>query len=106
MGLFAFKSTEWALDVLTKLIKADIRLHNAEVIEKDMAIIFVVNHFTRVETIILPYLFYKNIGMEVWSVAAEELFNGRIGHYMRTMGTVSTKDPNRLRRARNSRTAA
>jgi esterase/lipase/1-acyl-sn-glycerol-3-phosphate acyltransferase len=95
MPSIAFRSTKWTLDIGTKLSKADIRVHNADRITDDMAIIFVVNHFTRVETFMLPYVLHKHTGREVWSLAAAELFKGRIGRYLRTMGTVSTQDPDR-----------
>ena len=90
---FAFTTTKWALNLATKLTKADVRMHNLSVIEDNMAIIFVVNHFTRLETMILPYQFNKNTGKEVWSLAAADLFVGRIGEYLRNLGTISTKDP-------------
>lgn len=92
---FAFTSTKWALNMASRLIKADVRVHNAEVVQPDMAIIFAVNHFTRLETILLPYMFHQQFGKEVWSLAAGELFTGRIGRFLRQMGTVSTKDPDR-----------
>lgn len=95
MASFAFTSTKWALKLASKLIKADARVHNANVIEPDMAIVFVVNHFTRLETLLLPYELNQATGLEVWSLAAAELFQGKIGQYLRTMGTVSTKDPDR-----------
>ncbi len=95
MSSFAFTTTKWALGLATKLIKADVRTHNIGVIEKDMAIVFVVNHFTRLETLLLPYEINKHTGLEVWSMAAAELFVGRIGEFLRSMGTVSTKDPDR-----------
>ncbi|MFA6244990.1 MAG: 1-acyl-sn-glycerol-3-phosphate acyltransferase, partial [Candidatus Hydrogenedentales bacterium] len=92
---FAVKSTKWTLDIATRFIKANIRLHNLEALEDDMAAIFVVNHFTRVETVLLPYAIHKHTGKEVWSLAAAELFKGRIGQYLLAMGNVSTKDPDR-----------
>jgi len=95
MSSFAFTSTKWALRLASKMIKADVRLHNAGVIQDDMSIIFAVNHFTRLETFLLPYQIHKHTGKEVWSLAAGELFVGRLGRYLRTMGTVSTKDPDR-----------
>ncbi len=95
MSSFAFTTTKWALGLASKLIKADVRMHNLDVIEDDMSIIFVVNHFTRLETIILPYQFYLHMNKEVWSLAAGELFSGRIGRYMQKMGALSTKDPDR-----------
>lgn len=95
MGGFALRSTKWTLDLATKLIQADVRLNNADVVEDDMAIIFAVNHFTRLETILLPYLLYKRFGTEVWSLAAAELFEGRIGRFLLSTGNVSTRDPDR-----------
>jgi esterase/lipase/1-acyl-sn-glycerol-3-phosphate acyltransferase len=95
MANFAFTSTKWALRLASKLTKADVRLHNLEVIQDDMAIIFAVNHFTRLETLLLPYQFNKHTGLEVWSLAAAELFVGRLGEYLKKLGTVSTKDPDR-----------
>jgi esterase/lipase/1-acyl-sn-glycerol-3-phosphate acyltransferase len=87
--------TKWALDLASRLIKADVRLHNAGAVQKDDAIIFVVNHFTRLETMLLPYVLYKNTGLEVWSLASGGLFKGRVGQYLRSTGTVSTEDPDR-----------
>ncbi len=95
MPSFAIRSTKTILNVLTKVIKSDIRLHNAEVIKPDMSIIFVVNHFTRLETILLPYVIWKNTGLDAWSLAAGELFSGRVGEFLRSVGTISTKDPDR-----------
>ncbi|GMV98963.1 MAG: hypothetical protein AMXMBFR84_01030 [Candidatus Hydrogenedentota bacterium] len=82
---------------MSKLSKANVRVRNTEHITDDMAIVFVVNHFTRLETILLPYYLNKHTGREVWSLAAAELFRGRIGQYLLTMGNVSTKDPDRDR---------
>jgi esterase/lipase/1-acyl-sn-glycerol-3-phosphate acyltransferase len=91
----ALTMTKWALDLASRLIKADVRLHNAEVVKPEDSIIFVVNHFTRLETMLLPYVIYKNTGLEVWSLASAALFKGRIGNYLRSTGTVSTADPDR-----------
>jgi len=91
----ALSMTKWSMDVGTKFIKADTRLHNAALIKDDMAIIFVVNHFTRIETLLLPYILHKHTGREVWSLAAGELFKGRVGDFLRSTGTVSTTDPDR-----------
>ena len=95
MGAIALKSTKWALDIATKLIKADVRVHNIEQIKDDMAIVYVVNHFTRLETILLPYILHKYTGKEIWSLAAAELFVGKIGEYLLSMGNVSTQNPDR-----------
>lgn len=93
----ALSMTKWSLDLASKLIRADVRLHNHEAIADDMAIIFVVNHFTRLETLLLPYVINKYTGKEVWGLAAAELFRGRLGQYLKSTGTVSTSDPDRDR---------
>lgn len=91
----AFWSTKWTLDIAKRLIKADVRVHNTKSIRDDMAIVYVVNHFTRLETFLIPYELHKHLGREVWSLASGDLFFGRIGSYLRSMGAVSTKDPDR-----------
>ena len=91
----AFQSTKWTLNLFSKLMRAKVRMHRTEVLTDDMAIIFVVNHFTRLETVLLPYLLHKHSGLTVWSLASKNVFVGRIGDYMRRMGTVSTADPDR-----------
>lgn len=91
----ALQLTKWLLDLASKLVKAKVRLHNADVIEPDMAVIFVANHFTRLETLLLPYLLHKHTRSEPWSLAAANLFHGRIGQYLKATGSISTEDPDR-----------
>lgn len=91
----ALTLAKWAMDAVTKLIKADVRLHNAGLLRDDMAVIFAVNHFTRVETMLLPYALLKHTGKEVWALAAAELFHGYIGEFLQSIGTISTKAPDR-----------
>ena len=91
----ALSLAKWTLDVLTRLVKADVRLHHAQYIQDNMAVIFTINHFTRLETVLLPYILYKNTGRTVMSLAAAELFQGRVGEFMESTGAISTKDPDR-----------
>lgn len=93
----ALTMTKWSLDLASTLIRSDVRLHNHETIKDDMAIIFVVNHFTRLETLLLPYILHQHTGKEIWGLAAAELFKGRLGKYLQSTGTVSTADPDRDR---------
>ena len=95
MASFAFRATKRALDLLSKLVRADVRVHNLDVLTDDMSIIFCVNHFTRLETLLLPYVIYKHTGIEVWSLAASDLFGGRLGAAFMSIGAISTKDPDR-----------
>ncbi|MBP8128201.1 MAG: alpha/beta fold hydrolase [Candidatus Hydrogenedentes bacterium] len=91
----ALTLSKWVLDLATKLIKANVRLHNVERITDEMAVIFVVNHFTRLETLLLPYTLHRHTGKEIWALAAAELFVGRLGSFLESTGTVSTRDPDR-----------
>lgn len=94
---FVYKTTKFTLDFLLKMVRADVRLHNAEVVRDDMAIVFVSNHFTRIETILLPYYILKHTGRECWSLAAQDLFQGPMASVLEGVGAISTKDPNRDR---------
>ncbi len=87
--------TKWLLDLSTKLVRAEVRLHNESVIEPNMAILFVANHFTRLETLLLPYILHRHTGLEPWSLASADLFKGPVGAFLEAMGTVSTRDPDR-----------
>ncbi|HNR32798.1 MAG TPA: 1-acyl-sn-glycerol-3-phosphate acyltransferase [Candidatus Hydrogenedentes bacterium] len=91
----ALTLSKWVLDLATRLIKANVRLHNTERLTDDMAVVFVVNHFTRLETVLLPYVLHQHTGKEIWALAAAELFVGRIGEFLESTGTVSTRDPDR-----------
>lgn len=96
MPPFAIRTTKFFLNLLTRMIQADVRLHNVEVVKQDhQSIIFTVNHFTRLETILLPYEINKHTNLEPYSLAAGDLFRGRVGDLLRALGTISTKDPDR-----------
>lgn len=92
---FALAFSKFALDLGKFFVRGDVRLHNLDKLEDDMAIVFVVNHFTRLETLLLPYELFKATGMEVMGLAADELFQGRIGQFLRSTLAISTKDPDR-----------
>ena len=91
---FAFSISKLGLKAMERLSKASIHVHNGKGIP-DGAIIFVVNHFTRLETFILPYELNKIIGRPVMSLAHYSLFTGTLGSYLEKVGAFSTKDPDR-----------
>ena len=95
MASFTPKTTKWTLDVTSRLIKANVRLHGADAVEDDMAAVFVVNDFTRLETLLLTHELHRECRRTACAVAADELFEGRLGTLLRSLGMVSTKDPNR-----------
>ena len=94
MNRSAYLTTEMAIQALSWLSNANIVVHGGENIPSAPCI-FVVNHFTRIETIILPHQIYNLTGVPVWSLANADLFQGGLGRYIEMVGAVSTKDPQR-----------
>ncbi|MBU4009542.1 MAG: 1-acyl-sn-glycerol-3-phosphate acyltransferase, partial [Proteobacteria bacterium] len=90
----ALSLSKMAIQALSRLSKASVHVHGAENIP-DGVIIFAVNHFTRLETLVLPYEFHKLTGKPIMSLAYHGLFTGALGKYLDKMGAVSTKDPHR-----------
>jgi len=94
MNRSAYITTGLAIKLLSHLSKASIVVHGKENIPTGPTI-FVVNHFTRVETFLLPSYIYNLTGKPVLSLAAASLFKGNLEKFLNLMGTVSTADPNR-----------
>ncbi|MGA2553944.1 MAG: alpha/beta fold hydrolase [Smithella sp.] len=85
---------EAALDTLIKASGMDLRLHGLENVP-DHPVLYVINHFTRIETILMPYIIKKNIKKYPLSLADKSFFSGRMGEFMDNVGAISTADPNR-----------
>ena len=96
MNRFAYRTTGFAIKAIENLSKASINLHGTENIP-DGSLIFVINHFTRLETFLMPYHIFKLTKIPVWSLASYEFFQGAVGAYLEKVGAVSTKDPDRDR---------
>ena len=96
MNRFAYRTTELAIKALSGISRARIHLHGTENIP-DGPTIFAVNHFTRIETFLLPYHLHRLTGKPIWALAAAELFVGRFGNYLEQIGAVSTQAPDRDR---------
>ena len=67
------KIIEVALDTLIKASGMDIRLHGIENVP-DQPVLYVINHFTRLETILMPYIIKKNHKKYPVSLAASIFF--------------------------------
>jgi hypothetical protein len=96
MNRFAYRTTGLAIKTLSNLSKARIHLHGQDNIPGG-PIVFVINHFTRLETILMPYLINRATGQTVWSLGDAELFQGTLDAFLDAMGVVSTRDPDRDR---------
>ena len=93
------KTTQIALKLLEKVINAKINIAGNEFLSLcgEHPVVFVVNHFTRAETFLLPYAMYKETGNIPHSLADGSLFQGRFGTFLTSMGAVATDNPVRDR---------
>jgi Esterase/lipase len=85
---------EVALDALIRVSGTDMRLHGTENIP-DQPVLYVINHFTRLETILMPYIIKKSIKKYPLSLADKSFFDGEMSTFMDKVGAISTTDPNR-----------
>lgn len=96
MNPFAYRTTSLAIKTLSNLTRARVNLHGTENVPEG-AKIFVVNHFTRLETGLVPYYLNKLLKMPIWSLASSEFYGGALGDFLDLLGAISTKDPDRDR---------
>ncbi|MBU1194696.1 MAG: alpha/beta fold hydrolase [Proteobacteria bacterium] len=95
MNRFAFGLSNYTLKTFSGFSKASIKISGKENIPEG-SVIFTANHFTRIETIFLPYHIHNITHKEIWSLAAAEIFEISILQgFLNNLGAVSTKDPNR-----------
>ncbi|MBC8438355.1 MAG: alpha/beta fold hydrolase [Deltaproteobacteria bacterium] len=95
MNRFAFELSSYTLKTFSGFSNANIKISGKQNIP-DGSIIFTANHFTRIETIFLPFHIHNITKKEVWSLAAAELFDVQILQgFLNNLGAVSTKDPQR-----------
>ncbi len=94
MNRFAYFTTSLAIKALSNLSKINVGIHGKENIP-DGSIIFVSNHFTRFETLLLPCHINQMTSAPAWSLADYSLFKGPLGNFLDKIGAVSTKNPDR-----------
>ena len=85
MNRFAYRTTGFAIKAISSLSKANISLHGQENIPEG-SVIFVINHFTRLETMLMPYQIFTLTKVPVWALADYELFQGAFGAYLEKVG--------------------
>ena len=96
MNRHAYLATGHVITLMEALSKVNVNIHGREKIP-DGSLIFVVNHFTRIETFLLPYHIYHLTQRPVWSLANPNMFSGAFGQLLEAIGAVSTRAPHRDR---------
>ncbi|MCK9231018.1 MAG: alpha/beta hydrolase [Syntrophales bacterium] len=90
-----------SLDAFTQATGMNIRLHGTDAVP-GQPVLFVVNHFTRLETVLMPYIIMKTFNRYPLSLAAASFFGGTLGDMMQRLGAISTADPKRDTRLINA----
>ena len=90
-----FKYTSYIVSIIEKLAGSNFSVTGLENIPKNSPTMFVANHFTRSETFFVPYLIHKYTGRQIRSLASSYLFSGFFGRFLKRIGGISTKDPDR-----------
>ncbi|MDD2850871.1 MAG: alpha/beta fold hydrolase [Desulfuromonadaceae bacterium] len=96
MNYSAYLATGQMIALMEKFSRIKIKTHGQESIPSG-SIIFVVNHFTRIETLLLPYHIYTQTHVPVWSLADHSFFEGPLSGFLKKVGAVSTRNPERDR---------
>lgn len=91
-----YVATGVLLRALEKTLGIRLRVSGGENLE-DRPTLFVVNHFTRFETMIIPYVVYRYSPKQLRSLADHALFKGVLGRYLTSCGVMSVHEPLRNR---------
>ncbi|RJP94381.1 MAG: alpha/beta fold hydrolase [Desulfobacteraceae bacterium] len=91
---YAYRTAGYAVKALSTFSKARIRTYGESLIPKG-AVIFAINHFTRMETFFIPYYIYRLTRTPIWALADADLFDGGLGNLLDRLGAISTRNPNR-----------
>jgi len=90
-----YDASHFVVSLVEKAMANSITFSGEENLDQDFPTLFVANHFTRIETFLIPYVLYKKLGFKVRSLADHSIFQGVLGEYMSAVGTISTKDEKR-----------
>lgn len=92
MGNTVYEASQFALGIVEKIMANSITFSGEKNLNPNAPTLFVSNHFTRIETFLLPFVIYKKLGFKVRSLADHTIFTSATQDYLNAVGTVSTKD--------------
>lgn len=96
MGSRTYLATGVFLRAMERVLGINIRVSGAEHLA-EQPLLFVVNHFTRFETMIIPYVTHRYLPGQLRSLADDALFKGVFGRYLASCGVMSVREPLRNR---------
>lgn len=91
-----FQISNLLFEALEQFISSSVNVEGEKNLQANPTL-FMVNHFTRIETVILPHVLYQFNGQQVHSLAHADFFTGLFGDFLNAMGAFSTRDPDRNR---------
>lgn len=92
---FEIKIFRILLNLFQEKIGRQLKVSGLENIQRNASIIFAPNHFTRLETIIVPYVLDKHCGIMPRSLADQDLFIGGLAKILESVKVMSVGNPNR-----------
>jgi esterase/lipase/1-acyl-sn-glycerol-3-phosphate acyltransferase len=96
MSLTAYKATSLGMSVLKRMLGLKLRVSGIENLDPRTTL-FAANHFTRIETFLIPHVIFEYAGRQVRSLGTHSVFKGLFGQYFEALGGMSTRHPRRNR---------
>jgi len=85
-------SSGFVLNLLEKLLDAKIEIKGLENIPKNCSCLFVANHFTRIEALLVPFALYDITNKKVGVIADDMLFKTPIGNFLKNLGAIKKSE--------------
>ena len=89
MSLTAYKATSLSLSALKRVLGLKLRVSGIENLDPRTTL-FVANHFTRIETFLIPHVIFEYAGRQVRSLGTHNVFKGLFGQYFEAAPTGSS----------------
>ena len=88
-------SSGYALKLIEKILNTNIEIQGLENIPQDYPKIFVANHFTRIEAMIVPFWLYRKTNRKVGVIADDSVLVEYFGAFLKNIGALSKTHPQR-----------